>query len=288
MKYAVTGATGHFGQAAITNLLKHVAANEIVAIVRDEVKARKQLPSDIEIRTAAYDHPADLATAFSGIDRLLFVSSIPGREMPRLQQHLNVVNAAQQAGVKFIAYTSYPHANTATSPLSADHRATETAIIKTGIAHSFLRNNWYMENEIGLIQTGLMGKPIVYSAGDGKVGWALERDYAEAAALVLLSDQPKEVYEFTGQPHTFSQLGAVISEMAQKHADVRSISDQDYANYLRDEDGLDSKSIENIIAIQTLIRNGDLNEQSSDLTNILGRPLPTLAEMVKQVTTEDR
>jgi hypothetical protein len=63
--------------------------------------------------------------------------------------------------------------------------ATEEAILKTGIPYSFLRNNWYLENEISGIQGVLAGAPWVTSAENGKVGWALQQDYAEAAAAVL-------------------------------------------------------------------------------------------------------
>jgi len=52
------------------------------------------------------------------------------------------------------------------------HRAIEEAIQKTGIPYSFLRNNWYIENEMGVIQDVLAGAPLVISAGAGKVGWA--------------------------------------------------------------------------------------------------------------------
>jgi len=65
------------------------------------------------------------------------------------------------------------------------HRATEEAILATGIPHAFLRDNWYLENEVGFVQAVLAGAPIVTSAGKGKVGWALRADYALAAAVVM-------------------------------------------------------------------------------------------------------
>lgn len=288
MKYAITGATGHFGQHAVKTLLNQVAASDVIAVARNISKAQELLPADVTIRQADYDSPEQLTTAFAGVDKLLFISSQPGPTMARLQQHLNVINAAKDAGVSFIAYTSFPHADTASSPLSADHKATETAIEQSGIAHSFLRNNWYMENELGMIQAVNEGKPFIYSAGNGKVGWALESDYATAAALVLTTDNPKSVYEFAGPSHTFSELGAVVSEQASKNAHVRSVSDTEYANYLKTEDQLDEQTVATIIAIQDLIRNGELAEETTDLSDVLGRPIDSLGEMVNQVMKEDR
>lgn len=288
MKYAITGATGHFGQHAINTLLTKVNASDVVAIVRNISKAQELLPAEVTIRQADYTDPEQLTTALTGVDKLLFISSQPGAAVSRLQQHLNVVNAAKEAGVSFIAYTSFPHADKATSPLSADHKATEAAIEQTGIAHSFLRNNWYLENELGLILAVNAGKPFIYSAGDGKVGWSLEQDYAEAAALVLTTDNPKSVYEFAGPSHTFSELGAVVSEQAAKNAHVRSVSDKEYADYLKSEDQLDEQSIATILAIQDLIRAGELSEDTDDLATVLQRPIASLGEMVKDVMKEDR
>ena len=71
--------------------------------------------------------------------------------------------------------------------------------MKTGIPYSFLRNNWYLENEISSIQGILAGAPWVTAAGYGKVGWALQQDYAEAAATVLAGNEHENtVYELSG------------------------------------------------------------------------------------------
>ena len=83
--------------------------------------------------------------------------------------------------------------------MAPPHVATEAAIIKTGIPYSFLRNNWYLENEIGSIQGASAGAPWVTSAGTGKVGWALQQEYAEAAATVLVGNgHENTVYELSG------------------------------------------------------------------------------------------
>lgn len=59
--------------------------------------------------------------------------------------------AAQKSQVKFIAYTSVGNADNNTLHLAQVHCITEAAIIKTGIPYSFLRNNWYLENVIGML-----------------------------------------------------------------------------------------------------------------------------------------
>ena len=54
-----------------------------------------------------------------------------------------------------------------------------------------MRNNWYLENEYGLITAALKSGKFVHSGGDGKVGWALKEEYAQIAAYAVSGE-----YEF--------------------------------------------------------------------------------------------
>jgi uncharacterized protein YbjT (DUF2867 family) len=61
----------------------------------------------------------------------------------RVQQHRAVIDAAQGAGVKLLAYTSVLHADTSVLALADAHRATEAAIHASGVPCVLLRNGWY-------------------------------------------------------------------------------------------------------------------------------------------------
>ncbi|WP_025704730.1 NmrA family NAD(P)-binding protein, partial [Paenibacillus graminis] len=181
MKIALTGATGHFGSIVAETLLKSVAAGNLVVSVRNPEKADNLSARGVEVRHGDFDQPETLDTAFAGVDRLLIVSA-DGDNDTRIRQHKAAVDAAVHAGVGFIVYTSVGHADSSPLFLAPVHRATEEFIRESGIPYSFLRNNWYLENEVGSIQAVQAGAPWLTSAGDGKVGWATRRDYAEAAA----------------------------------------------------------------------------------------------------------
>ncbi|MFD1471957.1 NAD(P)H-binding protein [Companilactobacillus mishanensis] len=285
MKYAITGSTGKFGRKAIEILLKEVDATDIVALARNEEKAKKLLPAEIEIRPGSYEDEAVLAKSLNDIDRLLFISSQPGGAIPRLQQHTNVINAAKSAGVKYVAYTSFADADNATAALAADHKATEKLIEASGLDYSFLRNNWYVENEMDVISAGAAGKPFVYAAGNGRAGWALERLYAEAAAKVITSDSPKNVYEFGGQMVTYADLAQAVKDATGKDFEVDSISTEQYIKNLQ-EAGMDQPTSEIIASMQTLIEDGNLDVPSTDLPDVLGYELPSLADSVKEALSK--
>ena len=173
MKILVTGATGKLGSKVVKKLLETVPAEDIAVSVRNPEKAVSLRTQGVEIRRGDFDEPALLDEAFAGIDRLLLISA-DGDNETRIRQHTQAVEAAVKANVKFIAYTSLVNAQESDLFLAPTHKATEQAIMDTGIPYTFLRNNWYFENEAASIQGVLAGAPWVTSAGDGKVGWALQ------------------------------------------------------------------------------------------------------------------
>ena len=277
--YGVTGATGHFGQNAIKELAKLVPASNIVALARNTQKAEQIVPKGVEVRSGDYTDEKQLEESMKGIDRLLFISSQPGGPVARLTQHENIVKAAKNAKVGYIAYTSFPHADISEAPLASDHKATEKLILEAGIGHSFLRNNWYLENEAATIKAAVSGQPFVYAAGDGRTGWALESEYSEAAAKVLASSTTKDIYEFAGASRTYQDLADAIKG----DFDVKSLSISDFKKALQNS-GMDEGTAEVVASIQDLIRQGNLDENSADLPEVLGRELTPLAKALAIVS----
>ena len=144
----VTGAAGHFGRSVIAHLLTtyKVPASQIIAATRRPEGLADLAKQGVTVRAADFDSP-DLAKSFSGAKRLLIISTDSMEGGKRLAQHVNAVDAAKQAGVAHLVYTSMPMPDAA-SPIvfAGDHRGTEEAIIASGISHTILRNSWYMEN----------------------------------------------------------------------------------------------------------------------------------------------
>ena len=183
----------------------------------------------------------------------------------------------------FIAYTSIADASQSSLGLAEVHRATEEAILKTGIAHSFLRNNWYLENEMGFVQAAKAGAPIVTSAGQGKVGWALRSEYALAAAKVLSQKAPtQDVYELSGLLATYEDLGKALTKMLGKQVTVQLVDDDAYTKGLT-ANGLPSFVVDFIVGAARSIREGALAVESHDFEVVLGRPVKSLSESLKEL-----
>ncbi|GFN32905.1 SDR family oxidoreductase [Paenibacillus xylaniclasticus] len=281
MKLLVTGATGQLGALVVESLLKLVPASRIAVSVRDPRKAEHLSALGVDVRYGDFDKPESLEKAFAGVDRMLMISSSDIQN--RIPQHRAAVQAAKAAQVSFIAYTSAPNAQESTLSLAGDHRETENEIISSGIPYSFLRNNWYLENELGSIQAAINGAPWVTSAGAGRVGWAGRRDYAEAAAKVLAGEgHDNTVYELSGKPLTQEELVAIVSEVIGKDVPVMQVDDETYAKTLADA-GVPEPVVPFLVGIQTAIRTGQLDVTSSDFEKVLGRPVTPLNEALRTI-----
>ncbi len=285
MKMLVTGATGKFGTKVVETLLKTVPASQLAVSVRNPEKAEGIQARGVEVRHGDFDHPETLDSAFAGIDRLLIISA-DGDNETRIRQHANAVAAAERARVKFIAYTSLANAQESKNLFAPTHQATEKAILKTGIPYSFLRNNWYLENEIPSIQGVIAGAPWVTSAGNGMVGWAPQQDYAEAAAAVLSGNgHENTIYELSGKSLTQEELVSVLSNVLGKEVPVQQVDDDTYADIMKNA-GIPDFVLPILVEIQRSIRVGSLDFESKDFEKLLGRPATSISEALPQIVSQ--
>lgn len=282
MKLLVTAATGKFGTKVVETLLKTVPAGQLAVSVRNTEKAIELQARGVEVRQGDFDYPETLDSAFAGVERLLIISA-DGDNETRIRQHVNAVAAAERARVKFIAYTSLTNTQESTNLFAPTHKATEEAIKKTGIPYSFLRNNWYLENEIPSIQGVLVGAPWVTSAGNGKVGWALQQDYAEAAATVLSENgHENTVYELSGNPITQEEFVSILGNLLGKEVPIEQVDDTKYADIMKAA-GIQDFVIPILVDIQRSIREGSLDFESNDFEKLLGRTVMPIKEALTQI-----
>ncbi|WP_404349087.1 SDR family oxidoreductase [Sutcliffiella horikoshii] len=285
MKMLVTGATGKLGSKIVETLLKKVPVNQLAVSVRNPEKAEGLQARGVDVRKGDFDYPETLDAAFAGVDRLLIISA-DGDNETRIRQHANAIAAAERAGVKFIAYTSIANAKESENLLAPTHKATEEAIMKTGIPYSFLRNNWYLENEISSIQGVLAGAPWVTSAGNGKVGWALQQDYADAAVAVLTGNgHENSIYELSGKLLTQEEFVSALGNVLGKEVPVQQVDDKTYANIMKGA-GVPDFLIPFLVEIQTGIREGTLEVESNDFEKLLGRSATPISDGLNQVVND--
>lgn len=282
---AVTGATGQFGAAAVRTLLaRGVAADSIVAVVRNADKAADLAAQGVTVRVADYTDPGALRTALDAVNRLLLVS---GSEVgQREAQHRNVIAAAEAAGVSLIAYTSLLKADTSTIGLAPEHVATERMLADSPVAAVVLRNTWYWENYASSIESAAQSGVLLGSGDHGRIAGAARADLAEAAALVISAPDGSAdvkdgtVLELAGPAVSYAELADVIARVSGAEVTYRNVTSAEHAEVLTGA-GLPAPVVDLLVNADAGIARGDLFSDSDDLARVLGRAPLTAAEALQ-------
>ncbi len=229
---AITGASGQLGRLVIHSLLKQVPATGLVALVRRPDSVQDLAALGVQIRQADYSRPETLASALAGVEKLLLISSSEvGQRTP---QHKAVIDAAKQAGIKLLAYTSLLKADQSPLGLAPEHVETEAYLKASGLPFVLLRNGWYTENYMASIPTALALGAFLGSAGEGRIASAARADYAEAAAAVLLMEhQAGHIYELAGDTsYTLAELTAEVAKQSGEAMVYKNLPEADYRGVL--------------------------------------------------------
>jgi|SRR5690625_3219992 len=282
MKIAITGSTGQLGQLIISRLKDKIPTDNIIALARSPEKAKG---FGVEVREADYDVPETLKSALEGVDTLLMISA--SEVGKRARQHTNVIEAAKDADIKWIVYTSLLHADTTTINLGEEHVVTEKALKESGIPVTILRNGWYTENYAASVPMALESGAVLGSAEDGKISAATRADYADAAVAVVTGDGHEgKTYELAGDDaFTLEDLADEISKQTGKSITYKNMPEKEYAAALVDA-GLPEGYAKLIASWDVSTAKGDLFNDSRQLSSLIGRPTTPLSDTVAVILEE--
>ena len=279
MSIVVTGSTGHLGRHVVEQLLEKVPAEQITAVVRDEAKGADYAARGVKLAVADYNAPETFDGLFAAGDKVLLIS---GNEFDkgRPAQHQVVIDAAKAAGVALLAYTSAP--GTLTAALADDHRATEKALLASGLPYSLLRNGWYNENYTENLAPVLEYNAVVQAAGDGRVSTASRADYAAAAVAVLTGEgHENTTYELGGdEPWGFAEYAAELSRQTGKEIVYNAVPVEAYTEILTGA-GLPAPLAGILAGVDASIEKGELVVSSGDLSRLTGRPATPIAASIE-------
>ncbi|TCO48072.1 SDR family oxidoreductase [Actinocrispum wychmicini] len=281
MSIVITGSTGLLGHLVVEELLAAgVPASGITAVARDKAKAEDLVAKGVRLHVADYDQPASLAGAFRAGDRVLLIS---GSEIgKRVPQHRAVVEAAKQAGVAQLAYTSIFGGPKADFKLAEEHKVTEQIIQDSGLPYTFLRNDWYSEMYMNdLAGTAERGAIVNNVKAGSRIATATRADYAAAAAVVLTSDgHLNKAYELSGDnAWTFDEFADELSRQTGKTVVHRTVSADEHKAILVSV-GLPEGFADVLVDVDDAISRGALAGTPGDLSRLIGRPSTPIAETI--------
>ena len=274
MTIAITGATGQLGRLGIGAL--KARGQSPIALVRDPAKA-----ADLGVEARAFDYKATetLAPALKGVTTLVLISSNDFDD--RAGQHRNVIGAAKAAGVGRILYTSLLNATKSTMLLAADHKATEEAILASGLTYTILRNGWYTENHTGSLGGAIAAGAMIGSAGAGRFSSAARADYADAiAATAATSGHDNAIYELAGDvAYSYADMAAEVSRLTGKTIPYNDLPPDTYAGIL-ESFGLPAGFAYVLADSDVQAGKGALFDDSRTLSRLIGRPTTPMAVTV--------
>jgi NAD(P)H dehydrogenase (quinone) len=271
---ALTGSTGAVGGVAARLLA--ATGVPLRQLVRDPDRAPR-LPG-ADVRRAVYGDDACTA-ALEGVDTVFMVSA--AESQTRLDDHRAFIDAAVAAGVRQVVYLSFVGASaTSAFTLGRDHGATEQHLRASGLAWTFLRDNFYAEALPQFATDGVIRGP----AGDGRVAAVSQRDVGAVVAQVMRSprDHIDRTYDLTGpEALTLAEVATILTEITGRpHRFVDETLDEARAS--RAHHGAPDWLVDAWISTYTAIHHGELAHVSGDIDRLLGRPATSFDEAVAE------
>jgi NAD(P)H dehydrogenase (quinone) len=274
MPIGVTGSSGNLG-GRIARLLAAEGVDQRL-LLRSPAKA-PALPRT-EVVQASYDDGAAVRRALAGVDVALMVSG--SESANRLDEHLSFVEAAAEAGVRHLVYTSFYGASAgATFTLARDHHHTEQYIEQSGMTWTFLRDNLYLDFFPMLAgEDGVLRGP----ADGGRVAAVAQDDIAAVATTVLLdpSSHERRTYDLTGpEALTVAEAAATMTRLLGREYSFHDETlEEAYAS--RASYGEPDWQVEAWVSTYTAIASGELAGVTDDVERLIGRAPLSLADVL--------
>lgn len=282
MKITVMPATGHLGRRVVKSLLDRGAtAGHVTAAVRTPGKAQDMSKRGVVVRRADYEDIRSLREAFQGTEILALIPSIAPVE-PRIQQHFNALEAARDAGVRRVVFSSLSTAGTHASRFQVTpfFLYAESKLRLSGVDWTILRNNLYLDPIADWMPELVEMGRLPYPVKTGRVAYVSRDDLARATAAACLNTGHSElVYELTG-PVALSmpELADIISLVTGKSVRFDSVTEEEFAAICREgAEEVPEYLVEILVSLYRAVDNKEFDTVSDHIERITGAP-PERAE----------
>ena len=215
----VIGGTGNSGSEIVEALAAKKTPFRMLARNPAKVAVRE---AGVEVVAGDLTQRRSLDTAMKGIDRLLLLSPpVPNQ----VELETNVLEAAQQASVRHVVKLSAMTADpNAASRFPRMHGTIESKIRDSGLAWTFLRPTFFMQNLLGF--AGMIKRGTIYQpAGTSKASFVDTRDIAAVAASALTEPGHEgKAYDITGpELLSYGDVAGIFSRVLGKPVKYQDI-----------------------------------------------------------------
>lgn len=279
MKIAVTAASGALGEATLKSLISQIGIENAIGIARNPERIKEWV---FNKREGNYNSRSQFLEALKGIDTVILITSNDKPEN-RLKQHINVIDAAKQAGVSRIIFTGIIGKINGSffDPFKQSALDTEDYLKNTGISYVVARNGLYIDPDLEAIKDYIADGCITNSAGEGKVSYTSRDELAYAYTKIACDPTIKNItVNLAGEAITQNELAAKINQVYNTTLNYKPVTVE---SYLQDRiNAFKDEYFAKIIAgIYDDISRGHF-EVSSDFKKVTGRDHKSILDIIKE------
>lgn len=275
-KVLITGITGNVGLYAARTLMKKGVP--VKGAVTDTGRARTVTGGDCELVRFDFLEPSTFEPALEEVDRL-FLMRPP--MLSDARQMAPFIRKVRERGVRHIAFLSLLGIEKNPFP---PHARIEKMLTESGIACTFLRPSFFMQNMNGAHLEDIRDRNDLFlPAGSAPVSFVDARDVGEAAGAVLAEGGAHlcRAYDLTGsEAITYHEAARIFTEVLGRP--VR-YSNPSVWTFRREKlrQGTDKSYVTVMCALYLMTRFGMAKKVTDDLERLLGRKPGTFKEYVR-------
>lgn len=192
----VTGASGLSGSAVIREFARQHYPVRALVRSREKARALETLPT-VELVEGDLLRPETLADAFTGVDRVLLISTA---DQQMVETQCAFIDAAKKAGVRHIVkFSGLNSALDSPFLFTRMHAQIERYLERSGLAWTHLRPGQFMQMYLREVPTIVAESAFFLPLEDAKLAPVDIEDIAKAAFVLLNTPGHKgQIYEMTG------------------------------------------------------------------------------------------
>jgi uncharacterized protein YbjT (DUF2867 family) len=230
----------------------------------------------VDVAEGDLDIPATIDAAMRDVQTVVLVSpAVPAQE-------LSVIDHAARAGVRHIVKITSKASPDSPIARQRGQAEIEAGLLTSGLDHTLLRNNFYMQNFLMLAPVIATGSSFASSAGAGQVGFIDTRDVGAVAAQIAATPavHAGKTYSLSGpELLSYADVAATLSQVLGRPISFHARTREEDAHEMINA-GLPAPVAEMNAHAVSLIADGAAAWITEDAPAILGRPSRSFAQFV--------
>ena len=275
-KILVTGATGTIGSRVVTELVRRGVP--VRAGARGASKAT--LPAAVERAELTLGDTGSVDRALEGVSAAFLLTPFVEDQVP-LGTHF--IDRAKAAGVQHVVKLSAMGSDQEPGiQLGRWHRAIERHLEASGLSHTILRPNNFMQNFLGYYPPDAEGK-IFLPWGDAACSFIDGRDVGRVAAVALAEPgHAGQAYTLTGPAaFTIAEAAAILGEASGRTVAYVDVPESAARSGMLAA-GVPAWMADAMLELHAIDKAGYAAEVNDNVAKLTGTPARSFAEFAKE------